>query len=758
MPIKSEKQHRAMWAAESGHSTLGIPRDVAEKFLAGDAEPVKGHAAGVVHVARDGSVLLLKRGGEEGVDNYVGHWALPGGGANEGEAPAAAAHRETLEETGFDGRGPLKLLDQVRTPNNMAYHLFARPVQKFTPKLNAEHTDHAWANLDDLPQPLHPAVEKQLQKIGSGRELFDWCCADGDLAQDSVHEACGGRGCAGCGGSGVSPITYAPMKPGLANDELGPMLLEEIGRQMGFDRGSEYAFDRAPDGAEFERAGVVVTLAFDREEAKRDKQVKSEDAFERLHVKRVPITKACVSPYYGREIPKAKQLGLDPNKVYYLLRDPAEIRKAAPTFHNIPLLSLHRPHTPDAHDGDITVGTVGENAQFEHPYLYNNLSIWSREGLHYAEGDQKELSSSYSYDADMTPGVFEGQRYDGVMRNMKGNHVCMVKKGRAGSDVALDEALKPENEEFEMSALKMKSLKASVAYGAVRAHLTPLLAQDSALPPIHKLFAAVKPGGFTRPAIKTIGAGIRVGLKNVKLAQDADLAGVVKGVEQLMSSIEGDKSVKDAAIGEEVEPSDMEDPSTGEADPNGGADDGGLEAVAAYLKEKGVPDDVIAGMPGMAGGGAVDNDGPTDVMAKRLAKGAAKDKDTVETEEGPDGKEKKEFAMDEDTFNKRLAQERTATMATMRAIEAAKNHVRPRVGEINLAFDSAAQVYHKAFEMRGNKTAKKITDVDALSSMWDMLPAPGKNEPLAQDGAVDDDGADDFSKRFPNASRVRKAG
>ena len=37
MPVKSEAQRKAMWAAENGHSTLGIPKSVAEKFVGPNA-------------------------------------------------------------------------------------------------------------------------------------------------------------------------------------------------------------------------------------------------------------------------------------------------------------------------------------------------------------------------------------------------------------------------------------------------------------------------------------------------------------------------------------------------------------------------------------------------------------------------------------------------------------------------------------------------------------------------------------------------
>jgi hypothetical protein len=54
-------------------------------------------------------------------------------------------------------------------------------------------------------------------------------------------------------------------------------------------------------------------------------------------------------------------------------------------------------------------------------------------------GDAKEVSCGYTCDLDMTPGVYQGQHYDAVQRNIKYNHVALgpANWGRAGSDVAL---------------------------------------------------------------------------------------------------------------------------------------------------------------------------------------------------------------------------------------------------------------------------------------------------------------------------------
>ena len=245
-------------------STLGIPKSVGKEFVAADANAKI--AAGTVFVAPDGDVLLLKRAGEQGKDNFVGHWALPGGGGEAGETPEETADREATEELG--GAAPIgkkRLMDRKVTPTGMVFHTFAQPVDdKFVPKLNAEHSNFGWFPLDKLPgegndlapEPMHPAVTAVLgANLGAtdGMESDQWADLKGNfaewsrgddeepakaeddqpalstapnsgvplaawnqrrkaakkakdgLAQDAVCRACKGRGCDNCGGSGVAP-------------------------------------------------------------------------------------------------------------------------------------------------------------------------------------------------------------------------------------------------------------------------------------------------------------------------------------------------------------------------------------------------------------------------------------------------------------------------------------------------------------------------------------------------------------------------
>jgi hypothetical protein len=202
-------------------------------------------------------------------------------------------------------------------------------------------------------------------------------------------------------------------------------------------------------------------LAFDRASAR------TFDGYGRMHVAGCRITKANVCPYYGREIPNASALGLDPNKIYRLYRDPEELKKAAPTFRNLPLLAIHTKHTANDPKQYVTVGTVGD-VSFDGQYLVSDqLSVWASDGITLVQTEEaRELSSSYGYRADMTPGVTpEGVAYDGVMRDIKGNHVALVKAGRAGSDVVVNDALPPE-----LSTMKRPHLLARlVALGCVTA-------------------------------------------------------------------------------------------------------------------------------------------------------------------------------------------------------------------------------------------------------------------------------------------------
>ena len=306
----------------------------------------------------------------------------------------------------------------------------------------------------------------------------------------------------------------SPMRPAYASDmsdEDWNNLVDLFAKWVSEEsKEPEHAQDRLAEGLERARGERI---AFDRATVRRI------DADGRLHVSVSPISKANVCPYFGREIPGGEAMGLDPDRIYQLYRDPGELAKAVATFNNIPLLSKHIPVSAADPQKEFVVGATGSNAEFVDPFLRNSLVIWDASAIAGINtNEQRELSSAYRYVADMTPGVTpDGIPYDGRMTEIVGNHVALVPVGRAGADVLVSDS-QPEE------LLPMKLSKAAAARAALNAVLLPQLAQDSALMEIRKLTHKVTTAEkLAEDAAKTFpDAGIDVAAltKSIQFAMD----------------------------------------------------------------------------------------------------------------------------------------------------------------------------------------------------------------------------------------------
>lgn len=200
--------------------------------------------------------------------------------------------------------------------------------------------------------------------------------------------------------------------------------------------GSKGPYPTKEKAEEVERAAYANGYAKDSAFAFDKASVRTYDTDGKLHVELTPISKANVCVYYGREIPGNEELGLIPDKAYRLLRDPEELRKGADTFNNQPLLNAHIAVSVLDPPKEAIIGSTGESAEFDGTYLKNSLVIWDVNSIIGVENNQqREISSSYRYRLDMTPGEYEGEAYDGVMRDIVCNHVAIVPSGRAGPDV-----------------------------------------------------------------------------------------------------------------------------------------------------------------------------------------------------------------------------------------------------------------------------------------------------------------------------------
>ncbi|GAA3686872.1 DUF2213 domain-containing protein [Acetobacter lovaniensis] len=178
-----------------------------------------------------------------------------------------------------------------------------------------------------------------------------------------------------------------------------------------------------------------------------DRSVRRIDADGHLFVERCILSAAVVSPYYGREIPGAEALGLNPDQIYQLYRDADALRAAADTMNGKPILDIHQPVNAEDHPREITVGSVS-NARFEAPNLVGELSVWDGDAIKaIQDGSKRCVSAGYAYDAVPETGEIDGQPYTLKMVNIRFNHLALVENPRVPTAIIGDGALSPKKEQ-----------------------------------------------------------------------------------------------------------------------------------------------------------------------------------------------------------------------------------------------------------------------------------------------------------------------
>jgi uncharacterized protein len=504
-------------------------------------------------------------------------------------------------------------------------------------------------------------------------------------------------------------------------EPLHPGVREVVNMALGKKTANDMAMDKAMVSALASRD----RLAFDRG------SVRTYDHDGRLHISLTHISKANVCPYRGDEIPEYQSLGLDPRRIYMLLRDPQELEKAISTANLIPVLNEHVPVSPIDPKQKNVVGYTGTNAAFNAPYVDNSMVVSVQDSIRKIEnGTQQELSSAYYYRADMTPGTYEGAQYDGVMRDIKFNHVALVEKGRAGPDVMVgDNSLNLHG----AKTVKL-SKKAVMVKGALMAFLQPRMAADAAAAfNLDTILSGVKRKNWLEKK-----PGIVAAIKP-HLAQDADLQDVVALLDKLDSATP-----------------DNDDVATDDPDPKcaqildmlrGKISDEDLAQVQAALSAPAAaPAAPAATDEPVQTPGAATADPKSDVN-KAAVPGASDDKDDKVDVAAMD----KAIKLAVDAARKETAKEvEISTITRLRGISEAEEAVKPYVGKL-AAMDSADAVYKAALELL--KVDVKGVHPSAYRHILAAQPKPGDNKTnLASDSAITP--PSDMSEVFPDANRL----
>ena len=155
-------------------------------------------------------------------------------------------------------------------------------------------------------------------------------------------------------------------------------------------------------------------------------------------IRQNPITKIGVFPYLGRQISE----DLEPSKIYQVLRPESELfaKEALESFNGLPITIGHAllgPKTEGftpAEDKGVD-GTTGTTAERKGDKVVNDIKLFSERIKDEVNNGKKELSAGYFCDFVPEKGVWHGRAYDFVQRNIRGNHIALVDKGRSGHDV-----------------------------------------------------------------------------------------------------------------------------------------------------------------------------------------------------------------------------------------------------------------------------------------------------------------------------------
>ena len=216
-----------------------------------------------------------------------------------------------------------------------------------------------------------------------------------------------------------------------------------------------------------------------------------------------PITRAGVFLYSGKAIDGNGSLGLDPQKLYPVLRPYEELLKAAESFNGKPIINDHEMigtveelTKPDEKNIGGTIYNV-RPSQDQEGLIVADMTIFSDEIQQLVSSGKRELSCGYWCKYRPEVGTYNGQRYEFVQYDLEGNHIALVDNGRMGSGVRVFDAKEKTLVFDSMEMPKMKNKKQTLDADELRKEIAGLLkdASDEALAKCKDLLAPEKKEG-----------------------------------------------------------------------------------------------------------------------------------------------------------------------------------------------------------------------------------------------------------------------
>ncbi|MDR0676249.1 MAG: DUF2213 domain-containing protein [Elusimicrobiota bacterium] len=153
-------------------------------------------------------------------------------------------------------------------------------------------------------------------------------------------------------------------------------------------------------------------------------------------IKDNPLSKVGVFSYLGNQISDE----LEADKIYKVYRPLEELLndETVKSFNGVPFIDEHEmlgenftPAEKKGVDG-VVIDTFADKKQ---GILKGTIKLFSEKIKDEIVNGKKELSMGYFCDYELRSGSYKGEKYDAVQREIRGNHVALVDKGRMGSDV-----------------------------------------------------------------------------------------------------------------------------------------------------------------------------------------------------------------------------------------------------------------------------------------------------------------------------------
>lgn len=181
------------------------------------------------------------------------------------------------------------------------------------------------------------------------------------------------------------------------------------------------------------------------------------------------ISRTGIQEYFAGEMGLTDK---EPTQIIRVFRPPEEVFSdiSLSSFSNKPVTNNHPPELVDAGNSKkYSVGMSDPEVTKDGDFVKATLNIIDQEAITSIESGKVELSNGYTADIDWIPGVTpEGEQYDAIQRNIKGNHIAIVERGRAGPSCRVADN-SPESGEATMAKITIDGVDYEVSDQAAQA-------------------------------------------------------------------------------------------------------------------------------------------------------------------------------------------------------------------------------------------------------------------------------------------------